>query len=165
MCSAMQNIQRQFLIFLSGVVVLTGMGLSCTTDVAQKEDNYYRIRLIADPYSFDFVSWEAKAMYSLLSERILSQSDSDWETSLRAQVETVLAENGIVVFPPLNFKLEKPPHLLVVSPRERIFYLDRVLLRQNISEDEMEQLEAQVSKLGFSSLVVGLGGLGLLIRR
>jgi hypothetical protein len=157
--SSMQNIQRRF-IFSLGIVVLVGMSLSCTGKIAQREDNYYRVRSLAEPYTFDFVSWEAQAIYSLLGEKIFGQSGSDQETRLRSQIETVLVENGISVLPPLNFRLEKPPHLLVVSSREKIFYLDRVLLRQNLSDDAIEKLETQVDNLGLSSLVEGLGGLG-----
>ncbi len=113
--------------------------------------------MIAEPYAFNYVSWEAKALYSLMSKRV---SDLDLENRLRFQIEEALLENGISVFPPLNFKLEKPPHLLVVSPRDRIYYLDRVMLRQNLDVDEMNRIEAEIDKLGVSSLVAGLGGFG-----
>ena len=113
--------------------------------------------MIADPYAFNFVSWEAQAIYSLVSKRV---SDLDLENRLRFQIEEALLENGISVFPPLNFKLEKPPHLLVVSPRDRIYYLDRVMLRQNLSMEEIARIENEVDKLGVSSLVAGLGGFG-----
>jgi hypothetical protein len=118
------------------------------------------MRLLAAPYTFDFVSWETQAVSKLLGEKLFNQSGSDRETRLCSQIKAVLEENGIPVFPPLNFKLENPPHLLVISPRDRIFYLDRALLRQELSEQEVEKLEAQVDKLGLSSLVVELGGFG-----
>ncbi len=94
------------------------------------------------------------------------------ERILERQIKTVLAEQGIfnpldaydarprINFPPLNFKLEKPPHLLVVSPRERIESMREVILKQDISLEEMAAIEAAVDTYGVSSLVVELGGLG-----
>ena len=63
-------------------------------------------------------------------------------------------------FPPLSFKLEKPPYLLVISPRDRIESLREIILKPNISPSEIEDIEAEVDQLGVSSLVVKLGGLG-----
>ena len=63
-------------------------------------------------------------------------------------------------FPPLNFKLEKPPNLLVISPRERIESMREIALKPNLILEEIEDIEARVDELGVSSLVVGLGGLG-----
>ena len=85
------------------------------------------------------------------------------------QIKENLAQQGIfnpvdkyvrlkVTFPPLNFKLEKPPHLLVISPRDRIESMREIALQQSISLEEIEDIEAKVDKLGVSSLVVELGG-------
>jgi len=87
------------------------------------------------------------------------------------QIEGALAEQGIFHpmdkyirlkfgFPPVNFKLEQPPYLLVVSPRDTINSIREVTLRQNLPLEEMEDIEAEVDKLGVSSLVVKLGGFG-----
>ncbi len=151
---------RRVLLLLLVVAVLTGIGISCTSQTVQKEDVYHRVRLITKPYAFDFVSWEAQAIYSLAVKPASGRSSLNQEDKLRSEIESVLSENGIFVFPPLNFKLEQPPHLLVISPRGRIFYLDRVMLRQNLSQAEMEKIEAEVDELGVSSLVEELGGFG-----
>ena len=90
---------------------------------------------------------------------------------IRKQIKETLAEQGIfnpidkyirlkVSFPPLNFKLEKLPYLFVVSPRDRIESMREVTLQRSISLKEIEEIEAKVDKLGVSSLVVELGGLG-----
>ena len=87
------------------------------------------------------------------------------------QIKETLAQQGIFnpfdkyikakfTFPPLNFRLEKPPHLLVVSPRDRIESMRDVTLQQGITLEEIEKIEAEVDKLGVSSLVVELGGFG-----
>ncbi len=93
------------------------------------------------------------------------------ERVMKRQIEEVLFQQGISnsidkyvrlksSFPPLNFKLEKPPYLLVISPRDRIESIRGITLKQNISLEEMEEIEAKVDPLGVSSLVVELGGLG-----
>jgi len=90
------------------------------------------------------------------------------ERIIAGQIKEILAEQGIfnpivglrVHFPPLNFKLEKTPYLLVISPRDRIESMREITLRQNISLEQMEGIEAEVDNLGVSSLAVELGGFG-----
>lgn len=93
------------------------------------------------------------------------------EKIIENQIKKTLAQQGIfnpidsymrvrINFPPLNFTLEEPPHLLVVSPRDRIESIRRILLQPGLSLEEIEDIEAEVDKLGVSSLVVELGGLG-----
>ncbi len=92
------------------------------------------------------------------------------EKTLETQIREALSRHGIgnpldryigdrVKFPPVNFILEKPPHLLVVSPRDRIESTREIALLPEITRDEMEAIEAEVDKLGFVSLVVNLGGI------
>lgn len=90
------------------------------------------------------------------------------EPAIAEQVGAVLAEEGIYNplcgakfrFPPLRFEMEPPPHLLVVSPRERIESIRKVTLRQDMTVAQMEAIEAGVDRFGVSSLVVALGGFG-----
>ena len=92
------------------------------------------------------------------------------ERILERQIKQTLAQQGIlnpmdryiklgINIPPLNFKLEQPPHLLVISPRDRIASIRRIYLQQNLSLEDMEGIEAEADKLNVSSLVVELGGL------
>ena len=92
------------------------------------------------------------------------------EQIIGRQITETLAQQGIfnpleeyvrseISFPPLNFKLEKPPHLLVISPRDRIESIREILLKQETSLEEKENIEAKVDELGVSSLAVTLGGL------
>ncbi|MDD4984488.1 MAG: hypothetical protein PHQ43_01675 [Dehalococcoidales bacterium] len=90
------------------------------------------------------------------------------ERIIEKQIKEVLAEEGIfnpltslgINFPPLNFSLERPPHMLVISPRDRIATIREVLLSQDLTLAEMEAIEEAADELGVSSLVVELGGLG-----
>ena len=90
---------------------------------------------------------------------------------LARQVRETLAHEGIftpldrfltvrVTFPPINFKLQPPPHTLIVSPRDRIESIREIMLVQDLSLEAKGQLEAAVDALGVSSLVLELGGFG-----
>ena len=93
------------------------------------------------------------------------------EDIIKRQVTQVLSEMGIYepwykyiklkfTFPPPDFKLETPPHLLVISPRDKIETMKDVLLTENMSVEEMSYIETNVDNLDVSSLVVDLGGVG-----
>jgi len=92
--------------------------------------------------------------------------DKAVEGIIGKQVDRVLAEQGIFNpmvkskfrFPPLIFKLTEPPHLLVISPRDRIESMREIVLQPTIGLEEMEAVEAASDELGVSSLVVELGG-------
>lgn len=118
--------------------------------------------------SEDLTSLEAE-LNTLHEQRLASQDEV--ERILEKQIKTALAEQDIfnpldsstrikLNLPPVNFKLEKPPHLLVISPRDRIESVRETILKQDISPEEMAIIEAEADKLGVSSLVVELGGLG-----
>jgi hypothetical protein len=93
------------------------------------------------------------------------------EKIISRQIREFLNEQGIfnpiekyiklkVNFPPIEFKLDKPPRLLIVSPRDRIERIREIVLLQGVSVEEMESIEDEVDDLGVSSLVVTLGGFG-----
>ena len=90
------------------------------------------------------------------------------ENILACQISQVLAEEGIYnpfmnlrfTFPPVYFKLEKPPYILVVSPRDKIERLRDVTLKQDLSLKQMEDLEFGIEHLNVSALVIPIGGLG-----
>jgi len=63
-------------------------------------------------------------------------------------------------FPPLNFELEELPHLLIISPRERIERIAEVMLIQDLDAEAIAAVEGRCDALGVSSLVLDLGGFG-----
>ena len=87
---------------------------------------------------------------------------------LARQVRAAYRDAGIynpagltqVSFPPLAFTLEPLPHLLIVSPRERIESLREVLLAPDLTVEQMAAIEAVVEAAGYSALVEPIGGLG-----
>ncbi|MBA7653206.1 hypothetical protein ES703_61050 [subsurface metagenome] len=116
----------------------------------------------------DLASLEAEL--NRLQQQKIALADTA-EKIIESQIKETLAHQGIfnpinkyiklkVSFPPVNFKLDKPPHLLVISPRDRIESMREIPLKQGISLEEMESIEAEADKLGISSLVVELGGFG-----
>ncbi len=93
------------------------------------------------------------------------------EVIIERQIRDILISEGIfnpidnylplkVSLPPINFELEEPPKLLVVSPRDKIQSLREITLIQGISLGEIQKIEHDVGELDVSSLVVELGGLG-----
>ena len=90
------------------------------------------------------------------------------EKIIGKQIRDILTEQGIfnplielrVSFPPVNFKLEKPPYLLVISPRDKIESMREITLKPSLILEEIEDIEGRVDELDVSSLVVELGGLG-----
>ena len=90
------------------------------------------------------------------------------EQKLEKIVATVLRQNSLdrnwgplnPLFPPVSFRLDRLPKLIVVSPRERIATLEVHLLEPELSTEDRDSLEVAVGRdQNKSALVVGLGGL------
>jgi hypothetical protein len=92
------------------------------------------------------------------------------ERLVETQVREAFSRQGIfnpldrylnikIGFPPINIHLAGPPHLLVVSPRDRIDSIREVTLLPDMSVADMESIEAEIDSFGVSSLVVNLGGI------
>lgn len=64
-----------------------------------------------------------------------------------------------IAFPPINFSLESPPHLLIVSPRDSIARMKEIILLQDLTLDEIDYIETEIGKLGYSSIVLKIGGM------
>ncbi len=97
--------------------------------------------------------------------------ESTVERTIQKQLKDTLAREGIfnpvakytglkAIFPPLNFKLDKLPLLLVISPRDRIESIREITLLPGTSLEEIKYIEAEADKLGVSSCVVNIGGFG-----
>jgi hypothetical protein len=90
------------------------------------------------------------------------------QTTLTAQINETLISEGIYSsfgkhkydFPPVSFRLTVPPHVLAISPRDRIFLQETVMLDQSMQTSQMESIESQVDAQGVSSAVLDLGGFG-----
>ena len=107
-------------------------------------------------------------------EKMVSQRDSleaRVEELIEAQISGVLAEEGLswrvsfldadgYLFPPVDFKYESSPPVLVISPRDRIELESTRLLTPGLGVGERQDIEAEVEVLDddYSALVVNTGG-------
>ena len=88
----------------------------------------------------------------------------DLEERLEAEVSSTLSDLGFGGFggslwPPVDFRLESPPRVLVTSPRDEIRRLDSVLLSPGMTGTQSFEVEANVlEQSGLSGIVLSLGG-------
>ena len=118
------------------------------------------IRRIAEPYSLNTVTWELQNTFAPSEQGSSASGLPVSPDVLAGDIERVLAQQGIAAVPPVRTRIQEPPLLLVVSPRERIQYLDRVLLLPGLDGSRVEAVENGIDALGLSSLVVKIGGFG-----
>lgn len=130
---------------------------------------HWQINAIAAGDNRENLPAKEEELERLLQRREAMKSAVQW--ILGRQVREAFAKQGIfnpldrfvqikISFPPLNFRLARPPNLLVISPRERIESLREIMLTQDLDLETIEELEARVDALGVSSLVTELGGFG-----
>ncbi len=88
------------------------------------------------------------------------------EAVLQDQVNEIASEAGLTfggqAFPPVLYHTTPPPDALIISPRNIIRQDQDISISPDISVDQMVALENRVDQsLNVSSLVVGIGGIGL----
>jgi len=134
-----------------------------TADLCQRlAEEITRIHAHRDPGQQERLAFlEGKL---LAARQRLAYLEDPTEAILQSQVATILAQEDIGVtplglFPPVASELERPPLLLVVSPREKIEIKAAAQLRPDLELNQIEALEGRVDSLGVSSLVVSIGGI------
>ena len=88
------------------------------------------------------------------------------EGILQDQISTVVDHIGLGLggqpIPPVLFQITPLPHVLIISPRDKIKREMGVALIADLSVDQMEELEQRVEAVtGMSALVTPIGGMGL----
>ena len=92
------------------------------------------------------------------------------EGALEREIDAVLTEQGLrwstgpilPLFPPVDFRLDQLPMILVVSPRDRIHLRQTHLVEPAIPVEEVEALEEKLLREeDLSALVTDLGGLAV----
>ena len=107
---------------------------------------------------------------NLLSDSDIKFVRNSLEAIIERKVSETLREEGIgyfqplgmakVHFPPVDITIQPTPKLLVISPRNRIDLIETVLLKTDMTTDEMEALEDLVAeKFDLSALILNLGGI------
>ncbi|MFC1920485.1 hypothetical protein ACFLYQ_02030 [Chloroflexota bacterium] len=89
------------------------------------------------------------------------------ETIIESQIKDILAEQGIynpaggteTTFPPVRFRLEQLPSVLVISPRDRIESIREFTIKPGLVRSEKEDIEERVDEMAVSSLVTEIGGI------
>ncbi len=87
------------------------------------------------------------------------------EEAVEAELDRVVKDEGLawpggVTFPPVDFRFEQPPTLLVTSSRDRLRVLEAVLLEPDLDVLVRDELEKRLFDwYGVSALVDNLAGL------
>ena len=122
-----------------------------------------RDRVAADPDA-TLEDLEAAERELAGTRNIRRAARDDTEEYLESAVSTTLRDLGFggiggSLWPPVDFRLEEPPHVLVTSPRDRIERLDSELLAPGINSLESEEIEERILEdANLSAIVLSLGG-------
>jgi hypothetical protein len=86
------------------------------------------------------------------------------EEYLEAVLSRVVREEGldawVLIWPPVDFRLDQPPRVLVTSPRDRIERRETVLVTPEVSVPSMERIETWLAaRYNLSAIVEATGGL------
>jgi hypothetical protein len=127
-----------------------------------KLNDIYANPSITDPKS---VSVEVRNQIAKLQQQ-RNDLEPLAEAVLQDQVAQVAAQAGLTfggqALPPVLYHTTPPPDALIISPRNVIRQDQNISISPDISVDQMETLEEQVDQsMDVSSLVVGIGGIGL----
>jgi hypothetical protein len=166
----MQHIKTRLLFVAVILLFILSHAFACTNS----PDLDSTIGKTTDTYRFRLFNWELKNLSSEAWQSVFKRETINNSTSLEKQVENQVREafsgQGInnpldrffnlkIGFPPVDIYLGKPPHLLVVSPRDRIENIREVYLLPEMDEKDMETIEADIARIGYSALVTDIGGL------
>ena len=105
-----------------------------------------------------------KNLESLENKR--SELEPRAEAVLQGQISTAAADLGLTLggqpVPPVLYHTTPPPDALIVSPRNVIRQDADISINADLTIDQITKLEEAVDrKMNVSSLVVGIGGIGL----
>lgn len=106
---------------------------------------------------------EQRTLDDLLAEKdSLRDSVEEYlEAAISAElVELDLNVAGEFIWPPVDFRIDNPPSVLVISPRDRINRQETVLIAPDISVADMEEIERSLAEdFNLSAVVLRTGGL------
>lgn len=94
----------------------------------------------------------------------MEQIENHTEAIIGHQLQDVLVKEHLcllpdISFPPVMFEFEELPHLVIISPRDRIEMLDTLVLRPDLTSEEMTEIENRLEELGFSAIIERVGGI------
>jgi hypothetical protein len=101
-------------------------------------------------------------------DRLIGERDG-LRDGVEEYLEQIIAETvgspevglaGAFVWPPVDFRIDDPPKLLVTSPRDEIDRIEDALIDPNVSVDVMSRIEAELlDSHDLSAIVIQTGGL------
>lgn len=99
----------------------------------------------------------------LLNERdeLRDSVEEYLESAISARlVEVGLNVAGDFIWPPVDFRIDNPPSVLVISPRDRIDRAETILIEPDISVTDMERIEKfLLEENNLSAAIMRTGGL------
>ena len=95
--------------------------------------------------------------------------ENEVELIISGQIQSVIEDLGVynpinkgdVFFPPLLFKFQLPPKLLTISYRNKLEVKTTILLKSNLTIEQIELVEARLEALGWSAYIRQAGGVSL----
>ena len=99
----------------------------------------------------------------LTAEKEIVRADA--EEAIESELSVVLIAENLTsmfgfLFPPVDLRFDRPPAVLVVSPRDHIELTETVLLHADVPPMERDRLEKELlERYDLSALVVDLGGI------
>lgn len=91
---------------------------------------------------------------------------ADVEETIESEVSRILEGEGLVspvgVFPPVDVVFSSSPHVLIISPRDRIQRQQTILLSPGLSSEKREEIEGRIFQdENLSALVEDTGGVAV----
>jgi len=169
----LKNVPTKLLSFTSNTVLLPAQNMRDTflNDYFQLQSEIMElerdlVRMAANSSG----SAEIAILETMLQEMRFKRSSLSpkIESIIEQDIQKVVVDTGVglrlarrnYTFPPVLFVFQKPPRLLVASPRDRIERLADGLLIPNMTPGEIEQVENRLSHYeNLSTIVVNLGGI------
>jgi hypothetical protein len=140
--------------------------LSLAQSVSSLEDTINRAKVEGNISEADIKSLEAQLA------QLTRQRDSlrdQVEAIIEGQISSILTDAGLaktidfigkinLLFPPVDFEFQEEPNVLIISPRDRIELTRTILLRPDLSLEQVQDIENKVEGIDMSGLVERLGG-------
>tara|TARA_B100001029_G_C15063773_1_gene461288 strand:+ start:651 stop:1667 length:1017 start_codon:yes stop_codon:yes gene_type:complete len=148
-------LKRLFIFFL----IINFSIYSCSLDNEKNLNNF-----VSGEQKFSIFLYEVNAIFDLFKERYGFSEISEEHKLIKDLLLDEIYDNDLdyffdIIFPLPEFTVGYSPKLLVISPRDRIYREDELLLVHDLSLEEIENIELAVQKkIDYSSVVVNISG-------
>ncbi len=101
-----------------------------------------------------------RASYELQVEHIIRNHVTEAIETAGVQERLPFFNDVALTWPPVEFRLTRPPHVLVISPRDQIMRMSVHLLRHDLTVSQITEIEQQYEQRGdVVAHVVSIGGM------